>query len=122
APGPDLGQADQPGEGRKLLLFRDSRQAAAFFAPYLENSYETIQCRRLVLEGLQRAAAGGEVSVSDLAYHVARVADEAHVFPRKKSAQERQRGTALWGVQEIRTIQGRHARQRRRGGPRRVGQ
>ena len=39
-------------------------------------------------------AAGGEVSVSDLAYHVATVADEARVFPRKMSAQERQRAAA----------------------------
>ena len=54
-PAPDPDQADQPGEGRKLLLFSDSRQAAAFFAPYLETSYETIQHRRLILEGLKRA-------------------------------------------------------------------
>ena len=40
--------ADQPGEGRKLLLFSDGRQAAAFFAPYLETSYGTIQHRRLI--------------------------------------------------------------------------
>ena len=108
-PAPDPEQADQPGEGRKLLLFSDSRQAAAFFAPYLENSYETIQHRRLILEGLQRAAAGGEVSISDLAYHVARVADEAHVFPRKMSAQERQRATALWVMQELVTTEDRQS-------------
>ena len=69
-PAPDPDQADQPGEGRKLLLFSDSRQAAAFFAPYLETSYETIQHRLFILQGLERAAAGGEVSVGDLAYHV----------------------------------------------------
>ena len=51
-------EADQPGQGRKLLLFSDSRQAAAFFAPYLETSYETIQHRRLILEALSGAADG----------------------------------------------------------------
>jgi hypothetical protein len=45
-PSADAEQADQPGQGRKLLMFSDSRQAAAFFAPYLETTYETIQHRR----------------------------------------------------------------------------
>src|SRR5262249_54091630 len=71
-PAPDPAQADQPGEGRKLLLFSDSRQAAAFFAPYLETSYETIQHRRLILDGLRAAAVLGEVGVDDLAFHVAK--------------------------------------------------
>ena len=107
APGPE--QADQPGEGRKLLLFSDSRQAAAFFAPYLETSYETVQHRRLILQGLECAAAGGEVSVSDLAYHVAKAADQAHVFERKMTAQERQRHTALWVMQELVTLEDRQS-------------
>jgi len=42
-PSGDEELADQPGEGRKLLLFSDSRQAAAFFAPYLETTYAAIQ-------------------------------------------------------------------------------
>ena len=41
-----------PGEGRKLLAFSDSRQAAAYFAPYLEDSYGRLQRRRLITEGL----------------------------------------------------------------------
>lgn len=102
-------QADQPGEGRKLLLFSDSRQAAAFFAPYLEASYQTIQHRRLILEGLRRAAKNESVTVSDLTYHVAKAAGEAHVFPRKMSAQERQRETALWVIQELVTIEDRQS-------------
>ena len=36
-PADDL--AGRPGGGRKLLAFSDSRQAAAFFAPYLEASH-----------------------------------------------------------------------------------
>lgn len=101
-PSPDIEQADRPGQGRKMLMFSDSRQAAAFFAPYLETTYGTIQHRRLFLEGLQRATSNDEfASVSDLAYHVAHVANAAHVFPRRMSAQERQRHAALWVMQEL---------------------
>ena len=58
---------------------------------------------------MQRAAASGEVSVGDLAYHVAKAADEAHVFPRKMTAQERQRETALWVMQELVTLEDRQS-------------
>ncbi len=40
------------GGGRKLLCFSDSRQDAAFFAPYLERTYMRNVQRRLVLETL----------------------------------------------------------------------
>lgn len=36
----------------KLLIFSDSRQDAAFFAPYLENSYQRIVWRRLIWHAL----------------------------------------------------------------------
>jgi ATP-dependent helicase YprA (DUF1998 family) len=108
-PAPDPDQADQPGEGRKLLLFSDSRQAAAFFAPYLETSYESIQRRRLIWEGLQRTDPDEGADVSDLAYHVAKAAEKAHVFPRRMSAQERRRQTALWVMQELVTTEDRQS-------------
>jgi ATP-dependent helicase YprA (DUF1998 family) len=108
-PAPDPDQADLPGEGRKLLLFSDSRQAAAFFAPYLESSYEAIQHRRLILDGLQRAAVDDSASVGDLVYHVTKAADNAHVFHRKLSAQERRRQAALWVMQELVTIEDRQS-------------
>jgi ATP-dependent helicase YprA (DUF1998 family) len=101
-PASDKVEADQPGQGRKLLLFSDSRQAAAFFAPYLETSYETIQHRRLILDALSRAADADEaVQVDDVAYHLVRVADQAHVFERRQSRQQRQRQTALWLMAEL---------------------
>jgi ATP-dependent helicase YprA (DUF1998 family) len=110
-PSPDPEQADQPGGGRKLLLFSDSRQAAAFFAPYLEASYQSIQHRRLILEGLQRATDddGEGASVGDLAYHVAKIANGAYVFPHKISAQERRRYAALWVMQELVTTEDRQS-------------
>jgi ATP-dependent helicase YprA (DUF1998 family) len=108
-PAADAEQADQPGEGRKLLMFSDSRQAAAFFAPYLETTYSTIQHRRLILQGLERAAHAGPVSVGDLAYHVAKAAEEAHVFQRRASLQERQRLAALWVMLELVAIDDRQS-------------
>jgi ATP-dependent helicase YprA (DUF1998 family) len=102
-------EADQPGQGRKLLLFSDSRQAAAFFAPYLEASYETIQHRRLILEALSRAADGETAQVDDVAYHLVRAADVAHVFERRMSRQERQRQTALWLMLEMVTTDDRQS-------------
>ena len=101
-PSGEVEQADQPGQGRKLLLFSDSRQAAAFFAPYLEASYQTIQHRRLILDGLERATRDEEIAhVSDLGYHVVKAADAAHVFKRRQSLQERQRDAALWIMLEL---------------------
>jgi hypothetical protein len=44
--------AEKTGGGRKLLCFSDSRQDAAFFAPYLERTYMRNVQRRLVLESL----------------------------------------------------------------------
>ena len=102
-------EADQPGQGRKLLLFSDSRQAAAFFAPYLETSYETIQHRRLILEALSRAADGETAQADDVAYHLVRAADAAHVFERRMSRQERQRQTALWLMLEMVTTDDRQS-------------
>ena len=40
---PEEGKAGRPGGGRKLLTFSDSRQAAAFFAPYLESSHGQVR-------------------------------------------------------------------------------
>jgi ATP-dependent helicase YprA (DUF1998 family) len=102
-------EADQPGQGRKLLLFSDSRQAAAFFAPYLESSYQTIQHRRLILEALSSAADGEPAHVDDVAYHLVRAADAAHVFERRLSRQERQRQTALWLMMEMVTTDDRQS-------------
>lgn len=50
---PSIGElSEKVGGGRKLLCFSDSRQDAAFFAPYLERTYMRNVQRRLVLETL----------------------------------------------------------------------
>jgi len=42
------------GEGRKLLTFSDSRQDAAYFAPYLQDTYLELLKRRAIIDSLQR--------------------------------------------------------------------
>lgn len=47
-------QSNNPGGSRKLLAFSDSRQDAAFFAPYLENTHSNLLNRRLIFKGLEQ--------------------------------------------------------------------
>jgi ATP-dependent helicase YprA (DUF1998 family) len=99
-PADDL--ADRPGGGRKLLSFSDSRQAAAFFAPYLEASHGLVQQRRLILDGLARATArDATCTVDDLIEQTAAVAGEAGVFSRRASRQGRRREAARWVMREL---------------------
>lgn len=94
--------AEKPGGGRKLLLFSDSRQAAAFFAPYLEDSYASMQHRRLVLQGLQAGDPDREgIRSDDLVPEVIKAADAVQVFHRRDSRQSKQRQVGLWVHQEL---------------------
>jgi len=99
---PDPELEDRPGGGRKLLTFSDSRQAAAFFAPYLESSHALVQRRRLILDGLARATADDtECTVDDLIEHTAVAAGRAGVFSRRESRQGRRREAARWVLREL---------------------
>ena len=106
---PDDEYAAKPGGGRKLLLFSDSRQRAAFFAPYLQNSYDTLQHRRLIWEGLQIAASQGEVHVDDLVDGVTKAATDVGVFRSRESSITKRKKTALWVMQELVTVDDRQS-------------
>lgn len=51
-PSHDASVAQRAGQGRKLLVFSDSRQDAAFFAPYLELTYRRAVQRRLIADAV----------------------------------------------------------------------
>lgn len=58
-----------PGQGRKLMIFSDNRQQAAFFAPYMKDAFEKILWRKLIYRGLQDAEAaypGSEIDTESL--------------------------------------------------------
>ena len=99
---PDEELAGRPGGGRKLLAFSDSRQAAAFFAPYLESSHALVQQRRLIMDGLARATTrDADATVDDLIEETAAAAGRAGVFSRRESRQGRRREAARWVLREL---------------------
>jgi ATP-dependent helicase YprA (DUF1998 family) len=94
---------DLPGQGRKLLAFADSRQDAAFFAPYLERTYQQVLRRRLILKTLLEDPAGreGRLRLQDLVGRLQRQAEDAGLFTQRQSYDERQRLMATWLMQEL---------------------
>lgn len=103
-PAADGVAAELPGEGRKLLLFSDSRQSAAFAAPYLESTYATIQARRILVEALRRSAGTGEIGYRDLLHDVLTTATDLGLFTSRQTERERAREAGFWIARELVSI------------------
>ncbi len=94
-----------PGGGRKLLVFSDSRQQAAFFAPYLENTYERFVQRRFIYQAICDPIFSDEpASSSDIADLTMRLAARAGYFSEDESASKRRITTATWVQAEMVTL------------------
>ncbi|WP_160050509.1 DEAD/DEAH box helicase [Nocardiopsis sp. FR4] len=109
---PDEEAADRPGGGRKLLTFSDSRQSAAFFAPYLRGSYEVFQRRRLILEAMtdiHDPDPDEHIGVEDLVDATARTAKRAGFFDRRASKRERVTRVAPWVLSDMVTTDDRQS-------------
>lgn len=97
-----IAQQHLPGEGRKLLAFSDSRQAAAYFAPYLEDSYARLKRRRLISQGLLDAGAANDpVMLEDVVFAARKSAEQVKTFPRRMTAQQQAREVWPWVMAEI---------------------
>lgn len=59
-----------PADRRKILAFADGRQEAAFFAWYVQDSYDALRDRNVVLRSVRTLAASGGVSLETLARRV----------------------------------------------------
>jgi ATP-dependent helicase YprA (DUF1998 family) len=55
------------GEGRKLMVFSDNRQQAAYFAPYLEDRYTKILWRKVIYQSLIKL---GQAHPSEKSFHL----------------------------------------------------
>ncbi|MFC3965771.1 DEAD/DEAH box helicase [Nocardia jiangsuensis] len=96
---------DQVGGGRKLLMFSDSRQAAAFAAPYLSSTYGSVLTRRYITEALHDPRNAGEpLTVEDLAAAVQKVAERAQHFDEDATRATKRRAVHPWVMAELMTM------------------
>jgi hypothetical protein len=89
------------GEGRKLLVFADSRQDAAFFAPYLEDTYGRAVQRNLIFAAAHRAPAADPMRGADLVPLVVSAATDARVLSPSESFYGRSQEVRRWLRREI---------------------
>lgn len=97
-PSPDRNEKLLPGAGRKLMMFSDSRQDAAFFAPFMDNTYNKFKQRRYLVQALEH-----KDEVLDLegwADRVRRKAEEAGQWDENTSSQKRRREAGGWVLRE----------------------
>jgi len=88
---------------RKLLIFSDSRQDAAFFAPYLNRTYNQILRRNLILKALAEhkdKLLTNRWRLQDLVNPLQRIVGEAQLFPRY-SPQEQENEAWKWILHEF---------------------
>ena len=81
-----------PEDKRKVLAFADSRQEAAFFAWYAEDSYEKLRDRNLILRAINAGEVDGEgLSVDDLRNRLLREWEQANLFSEADTKEEKSR-------------------------------
>ncbi len=90
-----------PGEGRKMLVFTDNRQRAAFFAPYLQRAQDRHLRRRLMVESLKNPRQDEPLRFSDWMDILLSYAKKAGVFPQTASLREKRLTVATWLMQEF---------------------
>ncbi len=92
--------ANLVGEGRKLLCFSDSRQDAAFFAPYLERTYLRAVHRALILSAL-RQIGGGPGRLDDIVIPLVREAEQRRVLDPDSGALTNRKEAHTWLMAEV---------------------
>ena len=94
---------DLPGQGRKLLMFADSRQDAAFFAPYLERTFNNILHRRLILQAIlgDEAARNGQLRLNSLSKRLLKQAETAGLFSPRQDYDDKMSQMKTWLIHEM---------------------
>jgi len=85
---------------RKILIFSDSRQDAAFFAPYLDFTYRRILFRRLIVKALD-GNQSGDYRLNSLCEDVLKLAEENNVFDPAMDQREKKKEIWRWILQDF---------------------
>lgn len=96
----------------RFLSFADSRQDAAFFAPYLERTYSRVARRRLLLEALRKGWAmvdGEGLRINDLAPLIRRAAAAQRFFAPTAGALEQTAVAQAWILAELSAMDSRQS-------------
>ena len=81
-----------PENRRKVLAFADSRQEAAFFAWYAEESYKKLRDRNLMLRAINAGPVDEEgLSIDDLRNRLLRQWEQAGLFSKADTREQRDR-------------------------------
>ena len=86
---------------KKILAFSDSRQDAAFFAPYLDCTYKRILFRRLIIEVLQQNQSVKDYRLLTLCDDVLKLAEEKYLFDLSMDEKEKKKEIWGWILQEF---------------------
>ncbi len=86
---------------RKVLSFSDSRQDAAFFAPYLEYTYMRFLYRRLVMMCLEQNRPLDDYRLGSLCDDVVRMAERQGIFDPGLDRKERRKEVWKWILQDF---------------------
>jgi len=98
-PSADPERAERPGEGRKLLTFSDSRQDAAFFAPYFERLYTGSVQRNLIYRAV--LAAKQPVVFEELIEPIKRLAEQHRIIDATANRDTKRRQINEWLFREF---------------------
>jgi len=95
--------AEYPGEGRKMLNFTDSRQNAAFFAPFFERAHERTLRRGLILKTLRstHGAIKGNYRLQDILPSMIYQATQLGLFSSRDSEPSKEERMAIWLMQDF---------------------
>lgn len=84
-----------PEGKRKVLAFADSRQQAAYFAWYAQDSYEKLRDRNLMLRAINTERTAEGLSIEDLKYRLLRQMERAGSFFNETDSPETKSRKAL---------------------------